>query len=25
VEYEEPEVRLNCIRNMICKDFIDNI
>ena len=25
VEYEEPKVRLNCIRNMICKDFIDNI
>lgn len=25
MEYEEPKVRLNCIRNMICKDFIDNI
>jgi hypothetical protein len=25
VEYEEPKVRLNCIRNMICKDFINNI
>lgn len=25
MEYEEPKVRLNCIRNMICKDFINNI
>lgn len=25
MENEEPKVRLNCIRNMICKDFINNI
>jgi hypothetical protein len=25
VEYEETKVRLSCIRNTICKDFINKI